>query len=53
MGVNTGIDRGALLETVLACEEALGRELLGRVTRSGLNPLFSSAGTLRAIGQAT
>lgn len=43
MGVRTGIDRTALLETVQACEVALGRELLGRVARSGLNPLFTAA----------
>ena len=43
MGVRTGIDRTALLETVQACEIALGRELLGRVARSGLNPLFTAA----------
>lgn len=39
MGVRTGIDRSALLATAEACEAALGRELQGRVTRSGLNPL--------------
>jgi hydroxymethylglutaryl-CoA lyase len=43
MGVGTGIDRAALLGTVKACEEALGRELQGRVARSGLNPLFTEA----------
>lgn len=46
MGVRTGIDRTALLETVQACEVALGRELLGRVARSGLNPLFTAAGAV-------
>lgn len=40
MGVRTGIDRQALLATAEACEAALGRELLGKVTRSGLNPLY-------------
>lgn len=45
MGVHTGIDRAALLETVQACEDALGRELLGRVARSGLNHLFTAAKT--------
>ncbi len=39
MGVDTGIDRGRLLEVARACEQALGRTLDGRVTRSGLNPL--------------
>jgi hydroxymethylglutaryl-CoA lyase len=41
MGIPTGIDRGALLDTAEMCEQALGRELHGRVTRSGLNPLIS------------
>jgi hydroxymethylglutaryl-CoA lyase len=36
MGIDTGIDLGALLDTARACEQALGRELHGRVTRSGL-----------------
>ena len=40
MGIPTGIDRGALLETAELCEQALGRELYGRVTRSGLSPLL-------------
>ncbi len=40
MGVRTGIDRAALLDVAQACEAALGRELQGRVTRSGLNPLY-------------
>jgi len=39
MGVDTGIDLGRLLATAESCEQALGRELHGRVTRSGLNPL--------------
>lgn len=39
MGVRTGIDMDALLPAVEACEQALGRELHGRVARSGLNPL--------------
>jgi len=37
MGVCTGIDLDQLLATAEACEQALGRELHGRVTRSGLN----------------
>jgi hydroxymethylglutaryl-CoA lyase len=40
MGIETGIDVGALLETAEFCEQALGRELHGRVTRSGLHPLI-------------
>jgi hydroxymethylglutaryl-CoA lyase len=39
MGIDTGIDLDRLLETAVLCEQALGRELHGRVTRSGLNPL--------------
>jgi hydroxymethylglutaryl-CoA lyase len=42
MGIPTGIDRGALLATAEMCEQTLGRELYGRVTRSGLNPLLSN-----------
>ena|SRR6185436_3397653 len=40
MGIDTGIDTGRLLETAEFCEQALGRELHGRVTRSGLGPLI-------------
>jgi hydroxymethylglutaryl-CoA lyase len=40
MGIPTGIDREGLLATAEACEQALGRELHGRVTRSGLSPLL-------------
>jgi hydroxymethylglutaryl-CoA lyase len=36
MGIDTGIDLDGLIETARACEAALGRELHGRVTRSGL-----------------
>jgi len=39
MGIPTGIDLDQLLATAELCEQALGRELHGRVTRSGLNPL--------------
>jgi len=39
MGIATGIALDRLLETAEFCEQALGRELHGRVTRSGLNPL--------------
>ena len=40
MGIDTGIDLADLLATAEFCEQALGRELYGRVTRSGLNPLI-------------
>ena len=36
MGIDTGIDLEGLLDTARYCEEVLGRELHGRVTRSGL-----------------
>ena len=39
MGIRTGISLEGLIDTARFCEEALGRELHGRVTRSGLNPL--------------
>ena len=39
MGIATGIDLDQLLATAEFCEQTLGRELHGRVTRSGLNPL--------------
>jgi hydroxymethylglutaryl-CoA lyase len=39
MGIATGIDLDQLLATAEMCEQVLGRELHGRVTRSGLNPL--------------
>jgi hydroxymethylglutaryl-CoA lyase len=38
MGIATGIDLDRLLATAEFCEQALGRELHGRVTRSGLHP---------------
>ena len=40
MGIATGINLDGLLATAELCEKALGRELYGRVTRSGLNPLL-------------
>jgi hydroxymethylglutaryl-CoA lyase len=40
MGIDTGIDMDGLLGTAEFCEQALGRELHGRVTRSGINPLI-------------
>jgi hydroxymethylglutaryl-CoA lyase len=36
MGIDTGIDLGGLIATAVYCEQVLGRELHGRVTRSGL-----------------
>jgi hydroxymethylglutaryl-CoA lyase len=39
MGVRTGIDRNQLLAVASECEAVLDRELQGRVSRSGLNPL--------------
>jgi hydroxymethylglutaryl-CoA lyase len=44
LGIRTGIALDGLLEAARFCEQALGRELHGRVTRSGLNPLLSQAG---------
>jgi hydroxymethylglutaryl-CoA lyase len=40
MGIDTGVDLDGLLATAEMCEQALGRELHGRVTRSGLSPLI-------------
>src|SRR5438874_1747755 len=42
MGIATGIDLDGLIATAEFCEKALGRELYGRVTRSGLSPLVAS-----------
>jgi hydroxymethylglutaryl-CoA lyase len=41
IGIATGIDVDGVLATAEFCEQALGRELYGRVTRSGLNPLLA------------
>jgi len=41
MGIDTGIDLGALLAAAEFCEQTLGRKLHGRVTRSGLNPFIA------------
>ncbi|MBK8065994.1 MAG: hydroxymethylglutaryl-CoA lyase [Betaproteobacteria bacterium] len=38
LGVATGLDLDGLLATAEYCEQVLGRELHGRVTRSGLHP---------------
>lgn len=40
LGIRTGIDLSGLIETSQLCEQTLGRELHGRVTRSGLSPLL-------------
>ena len=42
MGIATGIGLGGLLATAEFCEQALGRELYGRVTRTGLSPLLTA-----------
>jgi hydroxymethylglutaryl-CoA lyase len=44
LGISTGIALERVIETSMLCEAALGRELHGRVTRSGLNPLLQRAG---------
>jgi hydroxymethylglutaryl-CoA lyase len=41
MGIDTGIDLDGLLATAGLCEQTLGRELHGRVARSGLHPLLA------------
>jgi hydroxymethylglutaryl-CoA lyase len=45
MGIPTGIDLDALIATAQFCEQILGRQLDGRVTRSGLNVLIGRAGS--------
>jgi hydroxymethylglutaryl-CoA lyase len=40
LGIPTGIDLDALIATAQFCEQALGRQLDGRVTRSGLSPIY-------------
>jgi hydroxymethylglutaryl-CoA lyase len=40
MGIGTGVDLDGLVATAEYCEQVLGRELHGRVTRSGLSPRF-------------
>ena len=46
MGIETGIDLDGLLDTARYCEKILSRELHGRVTRSGVNPLLDRPVTL-------
>lgn len=43
MGVDTGIDLGALMAASEYCEQVLGRKLHSRVARSGLGFAFSGA----------
>jgi hydroxymethylglutaryl-CoA lyase len=43
LGIRTGIDLGQLVDTARFCEQSLGRELHGRVTRSGVHPLLAGA----------
>lgn len=43
MGIRTGIDLDRLIETAGACEAAVGRELYGKVTRTGLSPFLGGA----------
>ena len=40
LGIDTGIDLGRLLQVAGFCEQVLGRELHGRVIRSGVHPLL-------------
>lgn len=42
MGIDTGIDRDALLDTADFCERALGRPLYARTARTGLSPLIGA-----------
>jgi hydroxymethylglutaryl-CoA lyase len=45
LGIHTGIDLSGVLATARLCEQTLGRELHGRVTRSGLSPLLQGRPT--------
>jgi hydroxymethylglutaryl-CoA lyase len=42
MGIRTDINLDGLIETARFCEEVLKRDLHGRVTQSGLNPLIAA-----------
>ena len=44
MGIPTGIDLEGLIATARFCEQVLGRDLHGRVSQSGLNPLIAAIG---------
>lgn len=52
MGIRTGIDLDGLLDTARYCEQVLGRELHGRVTRSGLNSFIAPADPATQTGAA-
>jgi len=43
MGISTGINLHSLIETAKMCEEAVGRPLYGKVTRTGLSPFLETA----------
>jgi len=43
LGIRTGLDLARLVDTARMCEQALGRELHGRVARSGVHPLVAGA----------
>lgn len=43
MGIRTGIDLARLIDTARTCEAAVGRELYGKVTRTGLSPFLGAA----------
>ena len=43
MGIRTGINLDGLIDTARFCEQVLQRELHGRVTQSGLNPLIATS----------
>jgi hydroxymethylglutaryl-CoA lyase len=42
LGIRTGIDLDKPVDTARLCERSLGRDLYGRVTRSGVNPLIAT-----------
>src|SRR5262245_7050540 len=46
MGIPTGIDLEGLLDTARFCEKVLGRELHGKVARTGVNPLLDAPITI-------
>lgn len=43
MGISTGIRLNRLVETARMCEEVVGRELYGKVARTGLSPFLEVA----------
>jgi len=52
MGISTGIDLAGLIETAAFCEQVLGRELHGRIVRSGLNPLLVRSAVASVVTSA-